>query len=149
MITIKNDNNMEMKDIIHTKLRKNNREKCEWLKDNTSADIKISDMKSNNFLAFDDNKLIGGAIGFVQYNWYFLDLLYVDKEYRGQKVGTNLLNQIEKFAKKEILTGIRMETWNFQAREFYEKNGYIVFAEIRLPASKNLLFFKERMLVKK
>lgn len=26
MITIKNDNNSEMKNIIHTKLRKNNRE---------------------------------------------------------------------------------------------------------------------------
>ena len=24
-----------------------------------------------------------------------------------------------------------METWDFQARGFYEKNGYIVFAEIK------------------
>lgn len=24
-----------------------------------------------------------------------------------------------------------METWNFQARGFYEKNGYVVFAEIK------------------
>lgn len=40
MIIIKNDNNTEMKNIIHTNLRKNNREKCEWLKNNTFADIK-------------------------------------------------------------------------------------------------------------
>ena len=131
MIIIKNDNNTEMKNIIHTNLRKNNREKCEWLKNNTFADIKISDIKNSNFLAFDNDKLIGGAIGFIQYNWYFLDLLYVDEEYRGQDVGTNLIKEIEAFAKKENLTGVRMETWDFQARGFYEKNGYVVFAEIK------------------
>ena len=131
MITIKNDNNIEMKNIIHTNLRKNNREKCEWLKNYTSANIKVSDIKNCNFLAFDDDKLIGGAIGFVQYNWYFLDLLYIDEEYRGQDIGTNLIKQIEAFAKKENLTGVRMETWDFQAREFYEKNGYVVYAEIK------------------
>lgn len=131
MITVKNDNNIEMKNIIHTKLRKNNLNKCKWLNDNVPADITISDIKNSNFLAFDDDKLVGGAIGFVQYNWYFLDLLYIDEEYRGQDIGTFLLKQIEIFAKKENLTGVRMETWNFQARGFYEKNGYAVWAEIK------------------
>ena len=131
MITIKNDNNIEMKNIIHTNLRKNNREKCEWLKNNTSADINVSDIKNCNFLVYDNDKLIGGAIGFIQYNWYFLDLLYIDEEYRGQDIGTNLIKQIEAFAKKENLTGVRMETWDFQSRGFYEKNGYAVYAEIK------------------
>ena len=131
MIKIVNDNNIEMKNIIHTNLRKNNREKCEWLKNNTSADIKISGTKTSNFLAFDNDRLVGGAIGFVEYNWYFLDLLYIDKEYRGKDIGTNLLKEIEEFSIKQNLTGIRMETWDFQAREFYEKNGYNVFAEIK------------------
>lgn len=131
MITIKNDNNINFKNIIHTNLRKNNIQKCEWLKNNISSDINVSNIKNSNFLAFDDNKLIGGAIGFIEYNWYFLDLLYIDEKYRGQDIGTNLIKQIEKFAKKENLTGVRMETWDFQARGFYEKNGYNVFAEIK------------------
>lgn len=80
---------------------------------------------------FDDNKLVGGAIGVIKYNWYFLDLLYVDENYRGQDIGTNLIKQIESFAKKENLTGVRMETWNFQARGFYEKMGYTVYGEIK------------------
>lgn len=71
MIMIKNDNDIEMKNIIHTNLRKNNIEKCEWLRNNVSTNIKISNAKNSNFLAFDDNKLIGGAIGFVEYNWYY------------------------------------------------------------------------------
>lgn len=131
MITIKNENNVEMKNIIHTNLRKNNMEKCEWLRNNQSPDINVPNTKNSNFLAFDNDKLIGGAIGFVQYNWYFLDLLYVDEEYRGQDVGTNLIKQIEEFAEKENLTGVRMGTWDFQARGFYEKNGYTVYGEIK------------------
>lgn len=130
MITIRNDNNKQMKDIIHTNLRKNNREKCEWLQKNISPDINVSNSIDSNFLVFDNDKLIGGAIGFVEYNWYFLDLLYIDEYYRGQDIGTKLIKEIEDFAIKENLTGIRMETWDFQARGFYEKNGYKVFAKI-------------------
>lgn len=131
MITIKNENDIKFKKIINTRLRKNNMEKCSWFKDNISEDINISSAKNNNFLAFDNDKLIGGAIGFVEYNWYFLDLLYIDEEYRNRNIGTNLIKEIEKFALKEHLTGVRMETWNFQAKGFYEKNGYSVFGEIK------------------
>ena len=147
MITIKNDNNIEMKNIIHTNLRKNNREKCEWLKNYTSADRKVSDIKNSNFLAFDNDKLIGGAIGFVQYNWYFLELLYIDQEYRGQDVGTSLIKQIEMFGRRENLTGVRVETWDFQARGFYEKNGFTVYAEIKnCPPGTIVYFLKKELL---
>ena len=131
MITIKNENDIKFKKIIDTRLRKNNIEKCSWFKDNISEDINISSVKNNNFLAFDNDKLIGGAIGFVEFNWYFLDLLYIDEEYRNRNIGTNLIKEIEKFALEEHLTGVRMETWNFQAKGFYDKNGYSVFGEIK------------------
>lgn len=131
MITIKNENDIKFKKIIDTRLRKNNIEKCSWFKDNISEDINISSVKNNNFLAFDNDKLIGGAIGFVEFNWYFLDLLYIDEKYRNRNIGTNLIKEIEKFALEEHLTGVRMETWNFQAKGFYEKNGYSVFGEIK------------------
>lgn len=144
MITIKRDNNEEMKKIIHTNLRKNNMEKCEWLKNNMSIDINIPNEEKNNFLAFDDENLVGGAIGYIQYNWYFLDLLYIDEEYRGQDIGTNLLKQIEEFAKTKKLTGVRMETWDFQARGFYEKNGYTVFAEIKDCPPKTTCYFLKK-----
>jgi len=100
------------------------------VKNNISDDINISNKVDVNFLAFNDGKLIGGAIGFIEYNWYFLDLLYIDEVYRGQAIGTRLIEEIEKFSKNENLTGVRMETWNFQAKGFYEKNSYNVFAQM-------------------
>lgn len=148
MITIKNDNNKQMKDIVHSNLRKNNIEKCQWLKDNISSDITVSNTIDSNFLAFDNDKLIGGAIGYIEYNWYFLDLLYIDENYRGQNIGTKLIKAIEEFAIKENLTGVRMETWNFQARGFYEKNGYKVFAQIENCPPGTIDYFLKKELKK-
>jgi len=143
---IKNNNDIEMKNIIHTELRKNNMEKCEWLRNNSSYDINITNIKNSNFLVFDDNKVIGGAIGFIEYNWYFLELLYVDENYRNKKIGTDLIKKIEEVAKEQHLTGIRMETWDFQAKEFYEKNGYIMFAQIKdCPPGTITYFFKKEL----
>ncbi|WP_289466263.1 hypothetical protein, partial [Klebsiella pneumoniae] len=67
-----------MKQIIHRNLRKNNIDKCEWIKNNITSDINIPIQEEKNFLVFDEDELIGGAIGYITYNWYFLDLLYVN-----------------------------------------------------------------------
>ena len=43
-----------------------------------------------------------------------------------------LIHYIENFAlEKNLLVGVRMGTWDFQAKEFYEKLGYEVFGEIK------------------
>ncbi len=131
MIVIKKSNHKELKEAIDNKLSQFNREKCQWLRNNSSIDQKEYEENEHNFFVYVNDKLVGGAIGYIKYNWYFLDLLYIDDEYRGQDIGTELINRIEKLARKEKLVGIRMETWDFQARGFYEKNGYIVYAEIK------------------
>jgi len=128
---VKVDNSEELKNIIHSKLRKFNRSKCKWLHDAVTDDINTSSRRDCNFLIYDEDKLVGGAIGFVEYRWYFLDLLYIDEEYRNRKLGSCLLHNIDRFAYESGLVGIRTETWDFQAKGFYEKNGYSVFGEIK------------------
>ena len=58
-------------------------------------------------------------------------VLYIDEKYRGNGIGKMIINNIEKFAKENLLVGIRMGTWNFQAKLFYEKLVYKVFGEIK------------------
>lgn len=140
MISIRNNNEQKIADEILDRLIKFNDSKCEWFRNNRFDD------KEMNFLVFDDDKLIGGAIGCIKYNWYFLDLLYVDEEYRHQHIGTKLIKEIENLAYKENLTGVRMETWDFQARNFYEKNGYIVFAQIEDCPPNTIDYFLKKKL---
>ena len=128
MIKIKNDNNPKLKKEIDSRLSLFNKEHCEWFYDKSKKNEDEYLEEECNFLVYDDENLIGGAIGFIKYKWYFLDLLYVDEKYRGNNIGTSLINEIEKVAKKKNLIGVRMETWDFQAKDFYEKNGYEVYA---------------------
>ena len=131
MIVIKNNNDKQVKKIIDNRITSFNRKHCKWFSDKSSLNKDEYAEEEYNFIVYDDNKVIGGAIGFIKYNWYFLELLYVEKEYRNQDIGTKLIRALEEYSKKENLTGIRMETWNFQAKGFYEKMGYTVWAEIK------------------
>ena len=143
MIEFRKDNSIDKQEIILTRLKEYNRCKCQWLRDNGFLNSDGSETKRSNFLVFDDDKLVGGVIGFVEYNWYILDLLYIDEVYRRRDIGTTLINWVKEFSKNHRLTGIKLETWDFQARGFYEKNGFTVFAELKnYPPGTTVFYLK-------
>lgn len=125
-VNIKFSNDNSLYDVIGTNLHSYNRSKCQWIKDHTDAIPTAK--KYYNFGVYENDKLIGGAIGFIEYGWYFLEELYIDEHYRGNSIGTKIINEIEKCAKENNAIGVRMETWDFQAKGFYEKMGYKVYA---------------------
>lgn len=83
MITIKRNNDENAKKQIDSNLCVFNREHCEWFNKIAKSNEDEYAEKEQNFIVYDDGKVVGGAIGFVKYKWYFLDLLYIDKKYRG------------------------------------------------------------------
>ena len=136
MFVIRPDNDAQYSRLIQNRLRATNRERCAWLRANPSA------AETRNFLAFDGRQLIGGAVGFVRFGWYFLDLLYVDAAYRNRGSGRQLLTAAEHFASDRQLVGVRLDTEDFQARGFYEKMGYTLFGELAdCPPGHTLYFF--------
>ncbi len=128
MIIIKNDNDKKLRKEIDSRLANFNKHHCKWFLEKSKSNSDEYLEADYNFLVYDNDNLIGGAIGFIRYKWYFLDLLYVDEKYRGKGIGSKLIHEVEKIAKEKNLIGVRIETWDFQAREFYEKNGYEVYA---------------------
>ena len=60
----------------------------------------------------------------------FIELLFVPERLRGQGVGRQLMAEAERIAREHGLVGIRLDTFEFQARGFYEKLGFTVFGEI-------------------
>lgn len=146
MIKINVDNDKKLKNEIDNRLTKFNRKNCKWLKNKSDTVIDEYQEKEFNFLVYDDDKLIGGAIGFIKYGWYFLDMLYIDEEYRKRNIGTSLINELENFARKEKLIGIRTDTWDFQAKEFYEKMGFKLFGELKDCPLETINYFFEKKL---
>lgn len=87
--------------------------------------------KKFSFCIFDDDKPIGGISGWIKASyWLYIDLLYVSETYRNNDLATVLLKRAEEFAAKNNLVGITLETWNFQAKGFYEKQGYKLYGKI-------------------
>ncbi|MDD3182653.1 MAG: GNAT family N-acetyltransferase [Alphaproteobacteria bacterium] len=87
----------------------------------------------------DDGQLIGGVQGFFEWDWLHISHLWV-KETR-QGLGRELVKTIESYAKQEKKVGVFLDTFAFQARGFYEKQGYVVFGTIENAAGPNARYF--------
>ena len=79
----------------------------------------------------DNGKIIAGCVAKMYcWNVAYIDTLWVDSEYRGNGLGGELLAEIEKTAKARGCYLIHLDTFDFQAKEFYEKQGYELFGVI-------------------
>lgn len=84
------------------------------------------------FYAYEGNKRIGGVQGVLNMqNWARVDKFFIDEKYRGCDIGTQLMHQVEDFAKKHKCTGIITDTWDFQAKGFYEKMGFNLWGVLK------------------
>lgn len=73
---------------------------------------------------------IGGAIGSSYYGWLVIDLLWLPESLRGTGLGRQVMEMAEAEARARGCIGIRLDTFSFQARGFYEKLGFSVFGTL-------------------
>ena len=107
-------------------------------------DTGIIKRKFYNYAVYEKNQIIAASLGWMRYEWFFLRDLWVDEKHRNMGIGSMLLNKIEQLAIKEKQIGIRLETWDFQAPKFYEKNGYELYGKIDdCPPGVSELFYKK------
>ena len=77
------------------------------------------------FVAEDDNsRIIGSITGRAYYNEVHIGDLIIDKNYRGQGIGTKLVIAVEDEYRNKGFEKITLTTFGFQAPEFYKKLGY-------------------------
>lgn len=73
-----------------------------------------------------NQEVLGGVYGYIEREWLYISLLWVDDSARGLGVGTQLMEGIEKWAEEKGICNFYVGTAEFQARPFYEKRGYRV-----------------------
>lgn len=75
--------------------------------------------------------LAGGLVGHTWATWLHITYLWVDERHRGAGLGSHLLSRAERTAARErACRSARVETWDFQAPEFYKRSGYEVVCVI-------------------
>lgn len=73
----------------------------------------------------------GGLVGHTWTTWLHVTYLWVDERHRGSGLGSRLLAEAERIAHQDRgCRSARLETWDFQAPEFYKKHGYEVVCVI-------------------
>jgi GNAT superfamily N-acetyltransferase len=71
-----------------------------------------------------DGAVVGGLKGVSEYSWLFVAWLWVDAEYRKLGFGAQLLGKAEEIARQRGCRGIYLDSFTFQAPEFYKRQGY-------------------------
>lgn len=90
--------------------------------------------------------VIGGLWGSTGYGWLFTQLLVVPAPLRGQGVGSRLMQMAEREAIERDCRGAWLDTFDFQARGFYERLGYTCFGEIpNYPVGHSRYFMKKEL----
>lgn len=80
--------------------------------------------KPFTFIAKEDNKIIGIITGHSYYKEVHIADLIVLEEYRGKKIGSQLVKVVEEYYKGKEYNNINLTTYEFQAPKFYEKCGF-------------------------
>ena len=80
----------------------------------------------------DDDTIVGGAKCKIGEGMLFIEWLWVDEAMRGG-TGREVMALAEKHAMAQGCIKAHLDTFNFQARGFYEKLGYRVFGTLEYP----------------
>ena len=78
----------------------------------------------NLYVEDEKGNLLAGLIAETFGNWLEIEYLFVKDDLRGQGIGSQLLQQAESEAKKRNCRFAFVNTYQFQAPAFYQKQGY-------------------------
>lgn len=101
-----------------------------------------------NFVIKDSASNIVGGILAAAYCWriLYINVLWIDDKYRNQRYGSALLEHVEAQAKKIGCTLTHLDTFDFQAKDFYLRHGYEVFGTLDdCPPGHKKYFMKKKL----
>lgn len=84
----------------------------------------------NVLLRNQNNEIIAGIITRIYLQAMFVEVFWIDEQYRKKGIGTELLNKVESYAKDIGCRFVHLDTFSFQAIDFYKKCSYSVFATL-------------------
>ncbi|MEM1046776.1 MAG: GNAT family N-acetyltransferase [Pseudomonadota bacterium] len=93
-----------------------------------------------------DGTEIGGLAGQIIYGWLWVMLLAVDPAARGRGIGTALMQKAEALAREQGAVGINVDTFAFQAPDFYLRLGFVEVSRLTGPTPpEDRIFYTKRL----
>ena len=82
------------------------------------------------FLRDGEDRVVGGLLGEIRWRWLYVAKLWVSEAHRGGGAGTRLMAAAESRARERECIGVYLDTFEYQARPFYERLGYELFGTL-------------------
>lgn len=93
-----------------------------------------------------DQQVVGGVIGATYWDWLYINLMWIKDELRGRGFGHQLLIYAEEEARKRGAKNAYLDTFSFQAPDFYRDHGYQVFGELEDFPAGHVRYFLTKQL---
>ena len=75
-------------------------------------------------------QVVGGLLGHISWRWLYVAKLWIADAHRGAGHGVALMTAAELHARAGGCVGAYLDTFEYQARPFYEKLGYTLFGTL-------------------
>jgi GNAT superfamily N-acetyltransferase len=82
------------------------------------------------FLRDDRGAVVGGLLGHIRWRWLYVAKLWIEEAHRGGGHGAALMRAAEAHARTRGCLGVYLDTFEYQARPFYERLGYELFGTL-------------------
>jgi 8-oxo-dGTP pyrophosphatase MutT (NUDIX family)/GNAT superfamily N-acetyltransferase len=95
------------------------------------------------FVRDERDAILAGLTGSTYAGWLFVENLWVHADLRRRGIGRLLLARAERRAAELGCHSVRVDTFSFQAPEFYRRLGYAVFGAVDYPPRHRRLFLSK------
>jgi GNAT superfamily N-acetyltransferase len=95
------------------------------------------------FVRDKSGEIRAGLDGMAYAQWLFVKLLWVHADLRRGGIGSGLLAEAERRAVAHGCHSVWLDTFSFQAPQFYKKLGYLPFGTIELPPGHRRIFLQK------
>ena len=101
----------------------------------------------NKVIKDDQGKVIAGILAALYcWNCLYIDVLWVGDEYRNSMLGSQLLREVEEEARQKGSKLVHLDTFDFQAKDLYLKQGYSIFGELENCPDGHTRYFMSKIL---
>ncbi|GHV97460.1 N-acetyltransferase [Lactobacillus nasalidis] len=98
----------------------------------------MQDSEDYSYYIEENGEIAAGIVASAIFDTVEVEFLCVAEEYRGQGYGKQLLEQVEKEASAKQIKRIILNTYSFQAPDFYKKWAISSFSKSHLPSRISL-----------
>jgi len=100
------------------------------------------------FVKDEQGNVLGGIYGEHKFDYMDINIFWLDDSLRKQGYGSLIMYKMEEKARELGCKLIKLDTFSFQARGFYEKQGFVVYGQIDDVAGGHTIFYLMKRLDK-